>query len=411
MTDASGRRRLDDPRDTVRQEVETALKAGIRVFPILVGGAHMPPEEELPAPLQALARRNALEITEQDWDEDFDKLVTALERALGWSPPKPVVPRSRARTALYVTAGVVTTVIVLAIAGALIEKQPADKPVDVSTTVVKNTPGPDKSVPPANVKPPIARVVKPDSPPSVADAPVTREDRPRRPPRDPKAAALADPPRAVAAAPTVAPTPPPAPRRPTAVDYAQEALSAGHLVAPRSDSALRWALQAQQNGDPGAVTAMQLTNDAILTHIKTLNREKRFEEEVAFLNAYAEYYPANSPMQRTIQQIRDQIHPPQRALRLQVIHRHGMDYRTARCEGWLEIDPAGTVSYACDPQFVHDARCDRVTFPSGAFTYKAGGEQLRIASASGNFDFFAPQPTIEQAVGALSAAGARIQPK
>src|SRR5215831_5434568 len=87
MTDASGRRRLDDPRDTVRQEVETALKAGIRVFPILVGGAHMPAEDELPAGLQALARRNALEITEQDWDEDFDKLVTALEKALGWSPP------------------------------------------------------------------------------------------------------------------------------------------------------------------------------------------------------------------------------------------------------------------------------------------------------------------------------------
>jgi hypothetical protein len=411
MTDASGRRRLDDPRDTVRQEVETALKAGIRVFPILVGGAHMPAEDELPAGLQALARRNALEITEQDWDEDFDKLVTAVEKVLGWSPPKPVVRGSRSRTVLYVAAGVVTTVIGLAIVGAVIENKPADKPVNPphATDVVKNAP--EKTVNPAEVNPPIAKVVKPDGTQPAPEGPAPHDDRPRRPVRDPKTAALPDPPRVPVTAPVVATPPPAAPRRPTAVDYAQEALSAGRLIAPRSDSALHWALQAQQNGDPGAINVMQQTNDAILIHIKTLNREKRVEEEVAFLNAYAEYYPVNSPMQRTIQQIRDQVHPPQRALRLQVIHRHGIDYRTARCEGWLEIDPAGTVSYACDPQFVHDARCDRVTFPPGAFTYKAGGEQLRIASSSGNFDFFAPQSTIEQAVSALSAAGARIQPK
>src|SRR6185436_9202158 len=95
--DAQGKRRLDDPRDTVRQELQTALKSGIRVFPILVGGAKMPAEEELPEDLQPLARRNAIELSEQDWSEDFEKLVGALERALGWSRPKPPV---RSRTAL-----------------------------------------------------------------------------------------------------------------------------------------------------------------------------------------------------------------------------------------------------------------------------------------------------------------------
>src|SRR3954470_24665047 len=48
MTDTSGKRRLDDPKDTVRQELQTALTSGMRVFPILVGGAKMPAEEELP---------------------------------------------------------------------------------------------------------------------------------------------------------------------------------------------------------------------------------------------------------------------------------------------------------------------------------------------------------------------------
>jgi hypothetical protein len=83
ISDDSGRRRLDDPRDTVRQELAAALARKMRVFPVLVGGAKMPEEEELPADLQAVCRRNALEITEQDWDEGFNKLVKALETALG----------------------------------------------------------------------------------------------------------------------------------------------------------------------------------------------------------------------------------------------------------------------------------------------------------------------------------------
>ncbi len=83
ITDASGRRRLDDPNDTVRQEVMTALARQLRVFPVLVGGAKMPSSADLPTELQSLCRRNALEITEQDWDEDVAKLIRALEIGLG----------------------------------------------------------------------------------------------------------------------------------------------------------------------------------------------------------------------------------------------------------------------------------------------------------------------------------------
>src|SRR5437764_8844711 len=90
LADANGKRRLDDPRDTVRKEVATALANGMRVFPVLVGGAKMPSEEDLPEELQSLARRHALEITEQDFGEDVIKLSRALERALGWTPrPEP----------------------------------------------------------------------------------------------------------------------------------------------------------------------------------------------------------------------------------------------------------------------------------------------------------------------------------
>src|SRR5215469_3460700 len=83
ITDAAGRRRLDSPHDTVRQEIVTALARKMRVFPVLVGGAKMPADEELLPDLQPLCRRNAWEITEQAWDENFNRLLQALERSLG----------------------------------------------------------------------------------------------------------------------------------------------------------------------------------------------------------------------------------------------------------------------------------------------------------------------------------------
>ena len=62
MTDDKGRRRLDNPEDFVRLEVKAALSRNVRVVPILVDGARMPPAEELPDDLAAITRRQAVEI-------------------------------------------------------------------------------------------------------------------------------------------------------------------------------------------------------------------------------------------------------------------------------------------------------------------------------------------------------------
>src|SRR5215469_5606905 len=59
-TDQRGGRRLDDPDDLVRLEIEAALARGVRVIPILVAGAVMPGRQDLPESLAGLARRNAL---------------------------------------------------------------------------------------------------------------------------------------------------------------------------------------------------------------------------------------------------------------------------------------------------------------------------------------------------------------
>ena len=76
--DAAGTRRIDDAQDFVRLEVQMALAGGARVIPLLLPGAHMPVEAELPEPLQPLARRNALGLGDANWDADVERLVTSL---------------------------------------------------------------------------------------------------------------------------------------------------------------------------------------------------------------------------------------------------------------------------------------------------------------------------------------------
>ena len=51
VTGEDGRRRLDDPGDFVRLEIETALTRRVRVIPVLVDGAQMPRAAELPSSL------------------------------------------------------------------------------------------------------------------------------------------------------------------------------------------------------------------------------------------------------------------------------------------------------------------------------------------------------------------------
>lgn len=83
VTDAkSGKRRIDNERDHVRAEIVSALRRNIRVIPVLVQGAVMPSEEDLPDDLKPLAYRNALEVSSKRWDYDVRTLISALESSL-----------------------------------------------------------------------------------------------------------------------------------------------------------------------------------------------------------------------------------------------------------------------------------------------------------------------------------------
>jgi hypothetical protein len=87
--DDTGRRRIDDSRDFVRMEIATALERGARVIPVLVGGATIPKEEELPSPLAPLARRNAIAVSDARFPEDVKRLIRALEQEPGPENAKP----------------------------------------------------------------------------------------------------------------------------------------------------------------------------------------------------------------------------------------------------------------------------------------------------------------------------------
>jgi hypothetical protein len=76
-------RRLDDADDFVRVEIRTALARRIRVIPVLVGGAEMVSDEQLPDDLKPLARWNAIRIVEDYYDEGIEKLVRSLAPELG----------------------------------------------------------------------------------------------------------------------------------------------------------------------------------------------------------------------------------------------------------------------------------------------------------------------------------------
>ncbi len=83
---AENRTRLNRPDDFVRAEIAQALKRNIPVYPVRVDGAGMPGESNLPAEIQALARKHAIEIRDVSFPADFEQLARSLERLDGLKP-------------------------------------------------------------------------------------------------------------------------------------------------------------------------------------------------------------------------------------------------------------------------------------------------------------------------------------
>lgn len=125
--------RLFDPQDFVHREVAGALQKGMHVLPLLLDGTPMPGAAQLPAPLQPLATRHALEISNQRYASDLRRLVAVLQGMLGPAmgpalgapdrlpglpeslPAKPQAPAAQRRSLLGWAVG---AALVLVLAGA-----------------------------------------------------------------------------------------------------------------------------------------------------------------------------------------------------------------------------------------------------------------------------------------------------
>ncbi len=85
ITDAQGNKRLFDPADFTRIEIETGLnREEILVIPVMVMNAPMPTAQDLPESLSNLTYRNAISVrNDPDFDNDIKRLILGINQAKG----------------------------------------------------------------------------------------------------------------------------------------------------------------------------------------------------------------------------------------------------------------------------------------------------------------------------------------
>jgi hypothetical protein len=117
---ADGKPRIFDPGDPVRIEIETALQGKVPIFPLLVNGAAMPEENELPEALAELHYNNAAKVDSgQDFRMHMGRIVASINASLAPATVQPLVsmpapPPQVSRVPIY-AAGAALAVAALAV--------------------------------------------------------------------------------------------------------------------------------------------------------------------------------------------------------------------------------------------------------------------------------------------------------
>ncbi|HBP90540.1 MAG TPA: hypothetical protein DD706_22960 [Nitrospiraceae bacterium] len=95
IQDEEGLRRLDNPEDFVRVEIQAALERDIPVVPLLVGGAGMPKASELPDAIAKLGRRHAMKMSDERFRADATRLIEKISKYVTKAEPeRPLKPKS-----------------------------------------------------------------------------------------------------------------------------------------------------------------------------------------------------------------------------------------------------------------------------------------------------------------------------
>ena len=109
ITDAAGNKRLYNPGDYTRIEVETGLKRleqnRAMVIPVLVMNAPMPSPQDLPESLERLTYQNAISIrNDPDFNNDVEKLIRDIRRSR-WYAEEDIIAEYFEPKTIYLAEG------------------------------------------------------------------------------------------------------------------------------------------------------------------------------------------------------------------------------------------------------------------------------------------------------------------
>lgn len=85
-SDQYGRRRLDDPKDWVRQELVTAIRRNIEILPLTLDDASVPLPEALDMELARILDKQALPVRVSSWENDLNAVIKRITELTGIDP-------------------------------------------------------------------------------------------------------------------------------------------------------------------------------------------------------------------------------------------------------------------------------------------------------------------------------------
>jgi hypothetical protein len=137
LTDAQGRLRLQDPDDFVRKEIRAALEGGVRVIPVLINDARMPERSALPSDLQGLAKRQAMEVRHERFNDDMAAVAAAVATTTPGARPRRWQPYALAAAVAVLGVGGAALAVWPSTSGTPSPTEPA--PIEIETKGCKES--------------------------------------------------------------------------------------------------------------------------------------------------------------------------------------------------------------------------------------------------------------------------------
>ena len=106
--------------DFVRLEIAKALERGVRVIPVLVGGATMPLQGDLPDQLRPLCAREAMDLRDAHFQADAERLIDTLKKTV----PGIANRRWEAKSKRFLVSVSLVLVVAAVVGGILLSRQP-----------------------------------------------------------------------------------------------------------------------------------------------------------------------------------------------------------------------------------------------------------------------------------------------